>query len=745
LNTGGDDIATQTSPALRPRQSSGHGAGRGGFGAAFGRAIARFVSPFSSAASKFPAPPAWLGSLNDWIARQLGPLSRAFQAQRDRELDKLLQLLESNPEEGLRYALPIGGSQNNRGAASPGNVLPARNTDFQLGNALGGGQPADPWVISWETTKKLREHYQRLAEREAQLGRYRRSAYIYAQLLGDLAAAASKLEAGRHFREAGILYRDRLQAPFKAAACFKRAGHFREAVELYEAHKQYEEAGDVWRELGRQKEAQAAYRRAVAERIAADNRTAAADLLEAKLDDPEAALEVLHDGWVRSMQARFCLKAEIALLCKLERHQAAADRLHALHTSDETNERLVQVAETAVEVAESYPVLDVRRRAVEIGVRLIGRTLPDASLVDGGRLLGFLPRLHPGDKLLPRDASRFADQRKSRPAPAGRSPAKGGTRVVTIKEFRLPPTNDRDYPYWVKVVAADDLFFAGAVTSRGIVLLRGNWEGRTQSITLPPPAGGPGLIQILMAAQSRALRLVVALAGRPPLATTKIPANDAFPNPIVVGGHNLSANVFGLAFTESGMLTWVAGEGERFLLAKGTPNGEIAKSRELPIAFGGDDVFVMCVAGTEVLFSIGCNLFHADCAASGEMRVDATSFDRSIHSLSMWPVRKRPLLAVSTDNGFEVYAGPDFISGNRIYSDMEGDSPIAMFKADGSLVAVSTKEGRVYRVEDGAVRLAGSFPTLDGEPVVAVTRGPAGNSFALFGGSGLVRVMRSVP
>ena len=71
---------------------------------------------------------------------------------------------------------------------------------------MGGGGPVDFWMMSPEYSQRLATIYRELANREISLGRHRRAAYILAELLGDLSAAAATLADGGHFREAAVLY-----------------------------------------------------------------------------------------------------------------------------------------------------------------------------------------------------------------------------------------------------------------------------------------------------------------------------------------------------------------------------------------------------------------------------------------------------------------------------------------------------------------------------------------------------------
>ncbi len=172
-----------------------------------------------------------LGRLRSWSERTLDQLDQA----RSREVDRLLRLLERDPDEGLRYALPVAGTSPARGArpAPPSANLPPRLVDYD-GGAAGRRGPTEGWDLDAEVTARLARRYRELADRELRLQRFRRAAYIFANLLGDLTAAAGALAAGGHVREAAQLYDERLGRPLEAARVLERGGLLAEAAAAYE-------------------------------------------------------------------------------------------------------------------------------------------------------------------------------------------------------------------------------------------------------------------------------------------------------------------------------------------------------------------------------------------------------------------------------------------------------------------------------------------------------------------------------
>ncbi len=230
--------------------------------------------------------------------------SQALEILRHREIGRLLNMLDSDPDQGLRYAIPFGGEGSaSRGIALPSGWLSQRIPNFSLGR-LGGGRPADMWNIQYEYQQQLLAKYRELAAREIRLGRHRRAAYVYAELLGDFGSAASALEQGRHFREAAVLYRDKLHNPTAAATCLERGELWQEAIAAYQDLGQHEKVGDLCTQIEDHEAASEAYHAAANELRDRNDLLGAARVYVEKLRDAETALETLDGGWPDGQQAR---------------------------------------------------------------------------------------------------------------------------------------------------------------------------------------------------------------------------------------------------------------------------------------------------------------------------------------------------------------------------------------------------------------------------------------------------------
>ena len=326
IDEGRDDIASE-SPGDAPPTPEEAGAGKGAasslaslfkwLGGAGGKAAGKAGG---KGGEKTGEGGGWLSKLTGRFQRR-GASVPDVEAARRRELERLMRLLETDPDAGLRHALPLAGA-GNRGVAPPGATLPPRQVDFDLAS-LGGGRPADAWRLSEEVRQRLREMYREAASRELRLGRHRRAAYVFAKLLGDYPAAADALRQGRHYREAAALYRDKLNDLASAAACLEAGGLLTEAIDLYLSFDQFEKAGDLSARIDRPGDAGRWWRRAVDQRVADGDRLGAAKLLDEKLAAPDEAVTVLREGWPHAPQSAACLQALFDLLGRAGRHEDA--------------------------------------------------------------------------------------------------------------------------------------------------------------------------------------------------------------------------------------------------------------------------------------------------------------------------------------------------------------------------------------------------------------------------------------
>jgi tetratricopeptide (TPR) repeat protein len=255
---------------------------------------------------------AWLGRMSrlPGLARLGGKLAQAaagrvprlteklFGAQEAALREVLRQLQAGDVEKALRRAPPAVSDPDQPARVGTDANLGTRDPRYDLRSLIGpGGGAGVAWLGGGDVWDRLANEYRRLAREATDRGDFRRAAYLYGVLLRDVWAAANALLAGGLFRDAAVLFRDKLRNDPAAAAAFEQAGDYDEAVRLHDRTGRFEAADDLLRRLGDEGRAVAFFTRA-ADRLAARREwVTAGDLLRRKTGDLAAAGAYYRRGW----------------------------------------------------------------------------------------------------------------------------------------------------------------------------------------------------------------------------------------------------------------------------------------------------------------------------------------------------------------------------------------------------------------------------------------------------------------
>jgi tetratricopeptide (TPR) repeat protein len=466
----------------------------------------------------------WVNEVEDWARRKLQGMNSNLERTRNKELHRLLHMLEKDPEAGLRHAIPMNDFAH-RGLGKPGGRLGERSPDFDA-RRLGGG-PADFWHVPDHLQQVLRRRYREMADRELQLGRHRRAAYIYAELLGDLVSAAHTLKQGRFYREAAVLYEEHLHNAMEAARCFAEAGMLAEAIERYERLHRWLEMADLHERMGDHAAAVRSVRRMVEEHLSRDDVLSAATLIEKRLQLAEEAADLLEKSWPASKQAGTCLAPLFQILARLGKHDRVLSRLARFKREPVSPTHLNALLEALNVAARTYPADAVRHRAQDLSRVLIAGQLQRSTtdLTDIARMVDHLVRLAPEDRLLGRDANTHLEQRRARamtktmalPTPSH------GDRPRLNRTFDLPRQIK-----WVQLRREWHWFFALGVTPKRLTLLRGGWDGEFQSLSWECQDAGVKDWGLFEPTGEQGSCVALVQPGGAPLKLQQFPATDAF-------------------------------------------------------------------------------------------------------------------------------------------------------------------------------------------------------------------------
>lgn len=748
LGEGRDDIGSQPvrleELPRSPDEPSPWAAKMGQGFAGMMRFLRRLVPRRSAPRKPAPQPgAASTGGLGSWAGQQLARMSQWLEQARHREALRLLNLLSTNPDQGLRFAIPFG-QGGFRGLGSPSARLPSHGVDFNLGR-LGGAGPADPWSLPFDLYQKLRQKYVELADRELRLRRYRRAAYIYGELLGMLDMAASALTSGRHWREAAVLYRRRLNRPDEAARCLEQGGLWTEAIALYEELGNFEKAGDLYTQLDQADNARQAYRRAIQQQLDKRDFVSAARLLEQKLDAVDEALKQLAAGWPDSSQAETCLRQTFSLLGRLGRHDDTRQAIDGLRQQSFSRERTASLVDILADAATRYPHDAVRNLAADATRTIVARRLRTASLDEGRSLLGAVSRLVPEDRLLGRDCQRYLEPR-SRPVkivePASTAkvskPKTRPAEPALVRKFGLLRGWEVD---WQCAAATRNCFFAaGYEEYKGARLVvaeclwdgahrlatQWNWPLRKHPVLLAPHPQGLGCA-------------AVQALGHPPLPLQAAPITDRFPQSLLGTPPWMPENVVA-AVQPGGVLTWAVAEQDGALvLHTFSLDGQPLASRSVPSDRPYQIPVPLHIRSETAYLGLGNRLVKLK---SPDIE-QAFELAGMILSLAGSQPHSRPRIAAALEQGISLL-WDDYDQGHVQTFAEDLEAPVVAFTPSGWLVAADAGHCRVYRTGEHTVRLEASLPAPSAAPL-AILNTSHPHQFALLMRDGAVEVYEMPP
>lgn len=186
--------------------------------------------------------PSWIDRLRNQIATTLwtSRLGAAIGRRHAEYLKKMLDMFDNGDlDEALRHAVPLGGD------GLPGGErvtvgLPQRRDDLDLSfspRAGGGVIPAHESAL-----QRMRERYRAAADRLEQAGRIDEAAFVYAELLGEVASAIALLERHKRFSVAARLAEGRGQPPAMVVRLWFIAGDRQRAIDLARRHDAWADA-----------------------------------------------------------------------------------------------------------------------------------------------------------------------------------------------------------------------------------------------------------------------------------------------------------------------------------------------------------------------------------------------------------------------------------------------------------------------------------------------------------------------
>jgi tetratricopeptide (TPR) repeat protein len=244
-------------------------------------------------------------------------LFESLEERNQKEVDRLMTFMKKNPEEAIKYAIPLDDHATSRGGDAGLFTMSMRwgsTSLFSSGISSGGSGSVNLGNSYFE----LQRQYNATAEEFIRKKEYEKAAFVYFKLLKNFTKAAESLEQGGMYREAASIYLKHTANKLKAAECFERGNLMQDAIQIYKELKHDEKVADLYRQIGKENEALHYYGQVVDFYSGNHQLLKAALIKKDKMHDLAGCQTLLLGAWRQNKDAVNCLRFYFANIKDIE-------------------------------------------------------------------------------------------------------------------------------------------------------------------------------------------------------------------------------------------------------------------------------------------------------------------------------------------------------------------------------------------------------------------------------------------
>ncbi len=357
----------------------------------------------SSADGLFAKIESWFQRISNtrW-SRKIQEDFESLEKRNQKQINKLMDLFKNNPEEALKYAIPLDERGTSRGSDKSPLDLSKRWLDLswlQSPQNRGGGT-VDLGNHYYDLQRQYYETAQALLDKKD----YQKAAFVYLKLLKNYHSAAQALESGKYYQEAATIYIKHANNKVKAAECYENGKMTHEAIKLYTELNENEKVGDLYVSINQSGRANHYYEKVVDDYKGRSQYVKASLIYKNKIRNTTQAQSLLLEGWRSNRDASNCLNNYFANIADIKELK---NEIHAVY-QNEINEHNSETFLTVLEheYAKSNELAEpVRDIAYEIIAKNIQSNPSLSSLLKG---------FNKKDNQLLKDTLRYKQNRKAK-------------------------------------------------------------------------------------------------------------------------------------------------------------------------------------------------------------------------------------------------------------------------------------------------------------------------------------------
>lgn len=350
-----------------------------------------------------------LGRLLDAIIPQNSRLSERMQndfeelrRRNQEEIDKLMELFKNNPEEALKYAVPLDEHGSVRGGESREFNLSKRWSDFSLAHMQVGSGSGSGSIDLSEHYQKLQQQYNETAEDLIKKKEYHKAAFVYMKLLKNTHKAAETLEEGKLYQDAATIWLKHANNKQKAAECYEKGRMIDDAIDLYKELKQDEKVGDLYVSINKRKEADIHYELVVDDYRSRDQYLKASIVYREKMLNFAGSQYLLLEGWRKEKDAFNCLNHYLDNISDVKVLKQEIRHIYNGEITESNGPVFLQVIK----------YVHNKHKELEESVREMAYEIVASQMAHNKTIVNELKEFNKSDKEIHKDLHRFTQRRK---------------------------------------------------------------------------------------------------------------------------------------------------------------------------------------------------------------------------------------------------------------------------------------------------------------------------------------------
>ncbi len=350
-----------------------------------------------------------LGRMLDSIIPQNSRLSERMQndfeelkRRNQEEVEKLMELFRNNPEEALKYAVPLDDNHSVRGGERMAFNLSKRWSDFSLANMQVGSGSGSGSIDLSEHYQRLQQQYNETAEDLIKKKEYHKAAFVYMKLLKNTHKAAATLEEGKLYQEAATIWLKHANNKQKAAECYEKGRMIDDAIDLYKELKQDEKVGDLYVSINKRKEANIHYGLVADDYCAKDQYLKAAIIYREKMLNAPGSQNLLLEGWRKEKDAFNCLHNYLSNIDDVKELKREIQTIYTKEMTERNSPVFLQV------IKHEYH----KHKELEEPIREMAYEIVASQMAHHKSIVNELKEFNKSDTEIHKDLMRFTQRRK---------------------------------------------------------------------------------------------------------------------------------------------------------------------------------------------------------------------------------------------------------------------------------------------------------------------------------------------